>query len=528
MALDDENPDEVFDNEPEVESNGDETPNRSFRYMMIGLFAIGALGVLLIGLIFVSKQSNTNQRNAEQAMIQQTNVAVIALSQITPTPLPTDTPAPTNTAVSANTPLPTATPGKKNLVDTALAAGNFKTLAALLETAGLADVLKGQDPYTIFAPTDDAFAQISPESLDALKKDPQKLAALLKYHVVKGALKPSDMAALTTTNTLDGMPISVTVNGDSITVNKVKVDPTGSESTNGMIYPIDSVLVPPDMKKDVVLLPAPPATTVASGGPTAVPGSQNLVDTASAAGEFKTLSALLDAAGLTQVLKGNGPYTIFAPTDSAFAQISPESLAALKKDPKKLEELLKYHVVQGSLKPSDLATLTNLKTLSGVPISVANNNGLTTVSGVTVGGSGSESTNGVIYPIDSVLVPPDMKKDVVLLPAPQATTVASGAATPQPGKGTAVAQANVTPNPAAGSKATVVPAGAVVPTRVPPGTAAASSGVTNTKPISGTTSQGNQGLPTTGAGEDLFLLFLAAICLMLVIFSARRLRTMPR
>jgi len=390
MALDDENPDEVFDNEPETDVNGDEQPNRSFRYMMIGLFAIGALGVLLIGLIFVSKQGNNNQRAAEQAMIQQTNEAVIALSQITPTPLPTDTPAPTNTAVAANTPLPTATPGKKNLVDTALAAGNFKTLAGLLESAGLAELLKGQDPYTVFAPTDAAFAQISPESLDALKKDPEKLAALLKYHVVKGALKPSDMATLTETNTLDGMPISITVNGDSTTVNGVKVDKPEGESSNGVIYPIDSVLVPPDMKA-VVIVQAPPATTTASSASTAEPGKAT----------------------------------------------------------------------------------------------------------------------------------PAVGKGTAVAVVGQATAVATV------GKGTPVAQAGAATKPAA----TTAPGSAsttVVPTRVPPGTTTASSGITTTKPISGTTSQGKDGLPTTGAGEDLFLLFLAAICLMLVIFSARRLRTMPR
>ena len=395
MALDDENPDEVFDNEPETDVNGDEQPNRSFRYMMIGLFAIGALGVLLIGLIFVSKQGNSNQRAAEQAMIQQTNEAVIALSQITPTPLPTDTPAPTNTAVAANTPLPTATPGKKNLVDTALAAGNFKTLAALLETAGLADVLKGQDPYTIFAPTDDAFAQISPESLDALKKDPQKLAALLKYHVVKGALKPSDMATLTETNTLDGAPISITVNDSGTTVNGVKVGESGSESSNGVIYPIDSVLVPPDMKA-VVIVQAPPATT-ASGAATAEPGKAT----------------------------------------------------------------------------------------------------------------------------------PAVGKGTAVAVVGKATAVGQATAVATAGKGTTVAQAGVATKPVA----TTAPGSAsttVVPTRVPPGTTTSSGGITNTKPISGTTSQGKDGLPTTGAGEDLFLLFLAAICLMLVIFSARRLRTMPR
>ena len=105
MAFD-ENPDEVFDNEPEADmgGNGDEQSNRSFRMMMIGLGVIGGLGVLLIALIFISRQNQNSQFLAEQQMVQQTNAAVEALAKITPTPLPTDTPRPTNTAAPTNTP----------------------------------------------------------------------------------------------------------------------------------------------------------------------------------------------------------------------------------------------------------------------------------------------------------------------------------------------------------------------------------------------------------------------------------------
>ena len=105
-------------------------------------------------------RENAQAIDAQNQMVQVTNTAIAVLSQITPTPLPTDTPMPTNTA----------TPAPKDLVDTALSAGNFKTLSSLLKTAGLVDVLKGQGPFTIFAPTDDAFAQLSPETLDALKQ----------------------------------------------------------------------------------------------------------------------------------------------------------------------------------------------------------------------------------------------------------------------------------------------------------------------------------------------------------------------
>lgn len=161
----DENPDEVFEAEPEpeaeTEENSDEQSNRSFRMMMIGLFAFGGLGVLLIALILIGRQGERATIDAQNQMVQATNTAIAMLAQITPTPLPTDTPVPTNTAVPTKPPAPTATPAPKDLVDTALSAGNFKTLSALLKSAGLVDALKGQGPFTIFAPTDDAFAPVA-------------------------------------------------------------------------------------------------------------------------------------------------------------------------------------------------------------------------------------------------------------------------------------------------------------------------------------------------------------------------------
>ncbi len=277
MALD-ENPDEVFDEEPEVEpeGNADEQSNRSFRMMMIGLFAIGGLGVLLIALILIGRQGERAAIEAQNQLVQATNTAIAMLSQITPTPLPTDTPMPTNTAVPTNTPAPTATPAPKDLVDTALSAGNFSTLSSLLKTAGLVDVLKGQGPFTIFAPTDDAFAQLSPQSLDALSKDPQKLAALLKYHVVQGAIKTADIANMSEAQTLDGQPIAIAVKDNKTQINDATVTGPDLETANGVIHTIDRVLVPPELSKEVVVL-APPTPKPATTKGTAVAQVQGTV-----------------------------------------------------------------------------------------------------------------------------------------------------------------------------------------------------------------------------------------------------------
>ena len=272
MALD-ENPDEVFDNEPETEpeGNSDEQSNRSFRMMMIGLFAFGGLGVLLIALILIGRQGERQAIDAQNQMVQLTNTAIAVLSQITPTPLPTETPIPTNTAAPTSTPAPTATPAPKDLVDTVLSAGNFKTLSALLNTAGLADALKAQGPFTIFAPTDDAFAQLSPDSLDALNKDPQKLAALLKYHVVEGAVKAADVAKLNGAKTLEGDPLAITTKDDKTQINNATLTGSDLETANGIIHPIDRVLIPPALRNQIVALapsstPKPGATPAAGKG----------------------------------------------------------------------------------------------------------------------------------------------------------------------------------------------------------------------------------------------------------------------
>lgn len=278
MAFD-ENPDEVFDNEPEpeMEGNGDEQSNRSFRMLMIGLFAFGGLGVLLIALILIGRGNTQQEIDRRNQEVQATNAAVIAASLNTPTPLPTDTPRPTNTAAPTSTPAPTATPAPKDLVDTALAGSNFETLSALLKTAGLVDELKAQGPFTIFAPSDDAFAQLSPESREALNKDPEKLAELLKYHVVEGAIKADDVAKLSEAQTLEGQPVEITAKDGKVQINGATLTGTSQQTANGVIHTIDRVLVPPALRNEVVVIvpatPKPGATQAAAGSKTATPAA---------------------------------------------------------------------------------------------------------------------------------------------------------------------------------------------------------------------------------------------------------------
>ena len=130
----------------------------------------------------------------------------------------------------------------KDIVDTAVGAGTFKTLATALTAAGLIDTLKGKGPFTVFAPTDAAFAKIPKADLDALLKDKAKLTAVLTYHVVPGKVMAADVKA-GNVKTVQGSEITITTMG-GVMVNKAKVTATDIVADNGVIHVIDSVIMP--------------------------------------------------------------------------------------------------------------------------------------------------------------------------------------------------------------------------------------------------------------------------------------------
>jgi uncharacterized surface protein with fasciclin (FAS1) repeats len=130
----------------------------------------------------------------------------------------------------------------KDIVDTAVAAGSFKTLATALGAAGLVDTLKGKGPFTVFAPTDEAFAKIPKADLDALLKDKAKLTAVLTYHVVPGKVMAKDVKA-GQVKTVQGSSITITTAG-GVMVDKAKVVKTDIEADNGVIHVIDTVIMP--------------------------------------------------------------------------------------------------------------------------------------------------------------------------------------------------------------------------------------------------------------------------------------------
>lgn len=136
---------------------------------------------------------------------------------------------------------------EKDIVDTAVAAGQFKTLAAALTAAGLVDTLKGPGPFTVFAPTDAAFAALPAGTVDTLLKpeNKAKLTAILTYHVVAGKVMAADVVKLKEAKTVNGAMVAVKVDGGNVMINNAKVTTADIKASNGVIHVIDTVLLPP-------------------------------------------------------------------------------------------------------------------------------------------------------------------------------------------------------------------------------------------------------------------------------------------
>ncbi len=133
---------------------------------------------------------------------------------------------------------------KKDIVDTAVAAGNFKTLATALEAAGLIETLKGQGPFTVFAPTDEAFAKLPAGTVESLLKDKEKLTQILLYHVVPGAVMAKDVVKLKSAKTVQGSSVKINAKGGKVMVDNANVIKTDIAATNGVIHVIDTVIIP--------------------------------------------------------------------------------------------------------------------------------------------------------------------------------------------------------------------------------------------------------------------------------------------
>ena len=160
-----------------------------------------------------------------------------------------------------------------DIVDTAVAAGSFETLVAAVTAAELAEALKGEGPFTVFAPSDEAFAKLPEGTVESLLEDPTgQLARILLYHVVPGKVMAADVSDGLTAETLRGAEVSFSVSDGKVMINEAEIVATDIETSNGVIHVIDSVILPPE----------------------------DIVDVAVGAGSFNTLVAAVQAAGLEE------------------------------------------------------------------------------------------------------------------------------------------------------------------------------------------------------------------------------------
>jgi len=270
----------------------------------------------------------------------------------------------------------------KDIVDTAVGAGKFTKLAAALGAADLVGALKGPGPFTVFAPSDDAFAKLPAGTVETLLKpeNKAKLAAILTFHVVKGKVMAADVVKIKGAETLNGQRVDVKVDGSTVSIDSSKVVTADIACSNGVIHVIDTVLMP---------------------------ATENIPAVADKAGKFKTLLAAVKAAGLVETLSGPGPFTVFAPTDEAFAKIPSATLTDLLKpeNKAKLAGILTYHVVPGRVYSEAAVAAKSAKTVQGSTVAIKANDKGAFVNDSKIIATDVDASNGVIHIIDAVLMP---------------------------------------------------------------------------------------------------------------------------
>jgi len=277
--------------------------------------------------------------------------------------------SPADATTTTETPLPMG-----DIVATALTNQVFTQLAGMALNAGLVEALRG-GPFTVFAPTDAAFEKVPLDLLHAVQDDLATLTTVLTHHVVEGVIEPGQLVAGELT-TLAGTTLTVTV-VDGVTYVEGNAVGPGVEATNGYVYVMSDVLVP------------------AIG---------DIVDVATTLPGFATLADLVTQAELIETLKSDGPFTVFAPLDSAFEALPAATLNAVLADADLLATVLTYHVVAGAL-TTDMLEAGTLTTVAGVDLTITKEDGVTYIDGNPILLQNVRATNGVIHVLGAVLVP---------------------------------------------------------------------------------------------------------------------------
>lgn len=278
----------------------------------------------------------------------------------------------------------TGTPRPGNIVEFAINAGNFTTLVAALEATGLDAALDGSQSdqrFTVFAPTDAAFAALPPgATVPELLLDLPRLTDILLYHVAAGGFLANSVLALPSVDTLNGQRVDVSLTNGIPFLDQSEIVITDVITSNGVIHVIDRVLIP---------------------------NEATLVETAAAAPAAVYLSHLLEFLPALEDTLDAGEFTVFAPTNQAFQQIPATALRGLVVGPNlpTLQNILAVHVVPGRLFASDVIAANELTSVGGKVLPVTVQNGTVFIDGALVLLTDVETANGNIHLIDTVLMP---------------------------------------------------------------------------------------------------------------------------
>lgn len=289
-------------------------------------------------------------------------------------------------AVTPSPPAPSP-PTSKNIVQLAQGIPDLSTLVTALTAGGLTGTLSGSGPFTVFAPTNEAFAKIETKALNKLLANKAELDKVLEYHVLAANLHMKELMSVKIVKTLEGENVNVSDAGGAIKVDNAKVLTADVGASNGIVHVIDTVLMPPSMSP--------------------LPLKADIVQVAERNGDLSTLVAALTAGKLVATLEGKGPFTVFAPTNEAFAKIPKATLTQLLGNQKLLDQLLEYHVLSGDFSMRDLMSAKLVSTLEKEAVAVRSVGSKIMVNNADVVTADVGATNGVVHVIDKVLVPPD-------------------------------------------------------------------------------------------------------------------------
>lgn len=204
--------------------------NKTNNTNTMAVIGLVVLFVVAIGGFLVMSRQNTETNNLNQEMEQTTQEEVQNSNE--------------EEVITESSEGETMTGPTQNIVEIASGNESFKTLVQAVTAAGLVDTLSGEGPFTVFAPTDEAFAKLPEGTLETLLANPEQLTKVLTYHVVSGKVMAEDVVKLTKATTVQGQDVAITVEGETVMVNDSKVTTTDIEGTNGVIHIIDTVLLP--------------------------------------------------------------------------------------------------------------------------------------------------------------------------------------------------------------------------------------------------------------------------------------------